>query len=303
LQYRPQFISADELDRLASPAAPSGHKMKIQRFTSVVALLMTAILLLAPIARANTGFRTLRTAPATLVRVVPAEDGEESTTIDELFASGSYGVYLELRDYGYQVRSGAITEILEPLTPLLGDVPKEMVKVAMFSLANAGVLEHSKVVLVAQQSKPAFPDVLFAVELSSKSEAIEFEPKLKDLIVSLLAPTVSAATGGDKKSGNSEAMAENQIAAMLPFFLKRMGRTLVLADKQFKLADMRPDNSGRLIDDPSFRSAHDHLSTEAAFLFVDLALMDKVSKQQAENYKKTEAELKNNQKQEMDAPA
>jgi hypothetical protein len=275
-----------------------------KKFAPVFASLLSLILLLAPVASASAGFRALHRAVPTSVHIVPSEDEEEATTIDELFASGSYGVYLELRDYGYQVRSGSISEILEPLAPLLSDVPKELTKVAMFSLANSAALERSRVVFATEKGKASYPEVLFAVELQSKSDAIEFEPKLKDLIVSLLAPTVAAATGGDKKSGNSQAMAENQIAAMVPYFLKRMGRLLVISEKQFKLKDLRPDNSGRLVDDPNFRSAHDHLSTDAAFLYVDLALMDRVSKEKADEYKKAQESLKSSDKKaELEAPA
>ena len=278
--------------------------MKNHRFVSVVALLLSFLLLVAPIASAGTGFKTPARAHSVSVRIQPSDDGEESVAMDDLFASGSYGVYFEVRDYGYQVRSGAITEILEPLTPMLSDVPKEIVKVALFSLANAGVLEHSRVVIATEKAKPAYPEVLFAIEMSSKNDAIEFEPKLKDLIVSLLAPTVSAATGAGKKSGNSQAMSESQIAAMLPYFLKRVGSLLVISEKQFKVADLRPDNSGRLVDDPNFRSAHDHLSTEAAFLYVDLASIEKTSKQQQEEFRKAQEDLKASEKQkEMEAPA
>src|SRR5437016_3546993 len=119
LLIRPQFITAGFNPAFRSWKPFRNVKMKNQRFAAVIASLLSFLFLVAPIASARTVFKTPGSARRVIVQTQPNDSSEESATMDELFGSGTYSIYFEVRDYGYQVRSGAITEILEPLAPLM----------------------------------------------------------------------------------------------------------------------------------------------------------------------------------------
>ncbi|HZS43962.1 MAG TPA: DUF3352 domain-containing protein [Blastocatellia bacterium] len=253
--------------------------MKNRKFSAVIVSLLTVLIALLPTTPIVSARSLVK--PPTVFQQDPQDDqSDESIALEDLLASESYGIYVEVRDYGYQVKSGGITEILEPLQPFLGDAPKELVKFATFSMTNADLLQHSRVVFATEKAKQPLPEILVAIEMASASDAIDFQPKLKNFIISLLASTFSSLPG------SAGQMSESQLAAMVPIVIKRAGKLLVISAQQFKIKDLRPDGSARLFDDVNFRNAHDHLATQALFVYADLGLMDKVSKQRQ---KETEA--------------
>ncbi len=192
--------------------------------------------------------------------------------LDSLLSADSYKFYGEVRMIGQQVHSGGIIEFLEPFRQL-GTTPPEMKAAVDFLTSNGDLLASSRLVFAAAPAKPKLPQVFVAVELLSAEDAQKFEPKLRAFLgaMSTAKATPSAenrAVPQDVKSGKPTAPKP----ASPPYFVKRAGNLILVADSAFTLKNLHPEGSRLLSEDVSFREVRDRLATESFFFYYNVAL-------------------------------
>ncbi len=198
------------------------------------------------------------------------EADEEGVTFDNLIQTSSYSVYIEVRNLGQQARSGGFSELIEPLLPILYQLPKEVDALARFIVTNADALSRSRLMIATEPAKPSLPALLIALELASDDAAQEFEEKIQELIVSIFAPALAVKPGSDKHTGPVNQ--DKQPVLPSPFIIKRAGRILAFSPTPFTFKGLRTEGEKPISDDPNFRAAHDRLYSEAIFLYYDIAL-------------------------------
>jgi hypothetical protein len=234
-----------------------------------ITLLLVFLLAIAPLAR--------RADALTDRTVNQNEADEDGVTFDNLLAASSYTLYVEARNIGDQVRSGGLSEIIEPLLPALGHLPKEVDALARFVVMNANVLSRSRLMIATEPVKASLPPVLIALELASADAAQEFEGKLKELMVSIFTPALAVRSGSANLT-----LQDQEPKTTSPFVVKRAGRVLAFSPSQFTFKGLRAEGDKPISDDLNFRAAHDRFYSEALFLYYDLALSKQVIKEHEE---------------------
>jgi hypothetical protein len=228
-----------------------------------ITLLLVFLLALAPLAQRANAFNQ-------------NEADEAGVTFDNLLPASSYTVYFEARNIGYHVRSGSFSEIIEPLLPAVGQLPKEVDALGRFIVTNAEVLSRSRLMIAADPVKASLPPLLIALELASADAAQEFEGKLQELVVSIFLPTFAVRSGSGKNTSSQEPGTPS------PFVIKRAGRVLAFSPSQFTFKGLRAEGDKPISDDPNFRAAHDRFYSEALFLYYDMALSKQIMKEREE---------------------
>jgi hypothetical protein len=195
-----------------------------------------------------------------------SEADEDGVTFDNLLSASSYSLYFEARNIGQQTRIGGLSEIVEPLAPVMGQLSGAIDLVARFLAANADALSHSRLMIAAEPAKNSLPPVLAALELDSADAAQEFQGKIQELLVSVLSPDGIAASDANKKA---EAL---QQSSAMPSMIRRAGRLLVFSPTPFTFKSLKREGDKPISDDPNFRAAHDRFYSETLFLYYDAAL-------------------------------
>src|SRR6185503_7563361 len=130
-----------------------------QSAKQIITMLLVFLLACAPFAE--------QVKALTIAIVVAAdqdEADEDGVTFDNLLAASSYILYVEARNIGQQVRSGGLSEIIEPLLPIAEQLPKELDMLARFVVTNADMLLRSRLMIAAEPAKPALPATLIVLE-------------------------------------------------------------------------------------------------------------------------------------------
>ncbi len=208
------------------------------------------------------------------------EADEDGVTFDNLLQTSSYSLYIEARNIGQHARSGGFSEIIEPLLPIVNQLPKEVDALARFIVTNADVLSRSRLMIATEPAKTSLPPLLIALELASADAAQEFEGKLQELIVSLFAPALAVKPGSGNNTGT---VSQGQQPAMLsPVVIKRAGRVLAFSPTPFTFKGLKTEGERPISDDLNFRAAHDRFYSEALFLYYDIALATRVTRERRE---------------------
>ncbi|HKS40369.1 MAG TPA: hypothetical protein VJX74_07115, partial [Blastocatellia bacterium] len=212
------------------------------------------------------------------------EDDTDGVTFDNLLPISGYSLYIEARNIGQQARSGGFSELIEPLLPIVYQLPKEVDALARFVVTNADVLSRSRLMIATQSAKTSLPPLLIALELASADAAQEIEGKVQELIVSLFAPALAVKSDSEK---NTDVDSQGQQPAMpSPFVIKRAGRVLAFSPTPFTFKGLKSEGEKPISDDPNFRVAHDRFYSEAFFLYYDIALATRVTRERIDALEK-----------------
>ncbi len=208
------------------------------------------------------------------------EADEDGVTFDNLLPTSGYSLYIEARNIGQQARSGGFSELIEPLLPIVNQLPKEVDALARFVVTNADALSRSRLMIATQPAKASLPPLLIALELASADAAQEIEGKLEELLVSILAPALAVKPDSGKNTGvDSQGQ---QPAMPSPFVIKRAGRVLAFSPTPFTFKGLKTEGEKPISDDQNFRAARDRFYSEALFLYYDIALATRVTRERME---------------------
>ncbi len=206
-------------------------------------------------------------------------DEEEAVNFDNLLPADTYGVYGEVRNIGQQVKSGGITDLLDPLMPLIGQLPRELSEIIDLVTEHASALARSRLMFAAMPVKQGLPQVVFAVELASVDAAKEFEPHFKKVIASVFLP--------NDRRGAERGTDSARPAPPFPFFLKQAGNLILVSDAPFTIKALRGEGDRLLSNDANFRDARGQFSNETVFFYFDMKLSRQQVKQRLEQVEQT----------------
>ncbi len=253
-----------------------------------ISLLLATVLLTAPICAQR---------PATPART-PAPRSPEPT-FDNLLAADSYKMYGEIRNIGQLMSTGGVGEIVDPIIKL-ADPPQQFNAIIKFLKTNAEALATARLLFATWPARTDVPDAFVAIEFATNDEAAKFAPKLETFLPGVLPPVPvtpeaspadpakakpAGANESVKQPGAAEVKKETAPAtpASSPeprverpaFVLSHTGNLVLISDKSFKFEKLRPAGSKSLFEDQNFRIAHDRFSSEAVFLFFNVALEER----------------------------
>jgi len=205
--------------------------------------------------------------------------GQPAPTFDTLLASDSYKIYGEVRGVGQLIRSGSVSELLEPVMKLAAP-PKEFKTAVKWVTNHADALATSRLMFATwPASGGKVPDLLLAVEFTSPEEATEFEQQLNQFLPKVLptpTPEPSPKEGPAKEQNNATKEAQTDKEAKSPnYYVKRAGALVFLTNTPLTLKNLRPTGSKPLAEDPNFRVVHDRFTAEPVLIYVDLKSIDK----------------------------
>ncbi|HKY06561.1 MAG TPA: hypothetical protein VJQ56_16820 [Blastocatellia bacterium] len=204
---------------------------------------------------------------------------EENVNFDNLLPADTYGIYGEVRSIGQQVKQGGVTDLLDPLMPLIGQLPRELSEIIDLVREHANDLARSRMMIATVPVRHGLPQIIFALELASPDAAKEFEPHFKKLIASVF-------LSGDRRGG--ESLTEGaRPATPFPFFLKQAGNLILVADAPFTIKALRGEGNNLLSNDINFRDARGQFSHETVFFYFDMKLSRQQVKQRTEQVEKT----------------
>ena len=229
----------------------------------------------------------------------------EPATFDTLLSGDCYKVYAEVRGVGQLVKSGAATDVLDPILKL-GGPPKEFTEFVSWLKSHADELMTSRLLIAAWPTAKDVPDGIAAIEFASPEEAAKFETKLQSFLPSVIPPVTPASTPEPEKQPQPQPAANDKPAppekpkeppAPVPGYnLQRSGALLILSDKPVQLKKLRPAHSKLLSEDVNFRVAYNRFTAEPIFVYIDLKAIEKESeerrKEMEEQQKKVEEEQK-----------
>ncbi len=235
-----------------------------------------------------------RRRPAAPKPAPPAKPAQPALTFETLLAADSYKIYGEVRGVGQLLRSGGINDIVDPIMKLAAP-PKEFKTLVRWLNSHADELMTSRLMFAAWPSRPKLPQTLFVIEFPSAEEAQKFEPQLKEFLPKFL-PTPapeSSPSSSPGKNKPAEAKPKDTPPPPPPYTLKQSGALVFISDSQFTFKALRPAGNKLLAEDPNFRQVHDRLSSDAIFLYFDVASAEKEQQQRAlemeEEFKRTQA--------------
>lgn len=212
------------------------------------------------------------------------ESDQEGVTFDNLLTARSYSLYIEARNIGQQVHSGEITTLIDPLKPMLDGMQNEYTIFGDFIVANADALSRSRVMVATQPAMSSLPPLLIAVELASADAAENFEQKLREFLALALKSGISGPQGISIRDHSTESasggIAGRGINQVMP--IKRTGRLLVVSLTPFTFKGLRAQSEKSISDDLNFRAARDRFYSEPLFIYYDLALSARVTKERAD---------------------
>jgi hypothetical protein len=261
-------------------------KQLFKRVPQHLARLLALLLAIAPIMQARAVQVMAQSAAASASQ---EEDETEKVTFDTLLPASSYALYIEARDIGQHAHSGNFSEIIEPLAPMADQLPKEIDSLVKFVAANADTLTRSRLMIAFEPARPQLPPMLIALELASADVAQEFETKLHTLLSLFGSGSARAIKPSPSDSAESTSPPP---ASSSPFAIKRAGRVLAISAAPFTFKSLRGESDKRMSDDPNFRAAHNRFYAEPFFLYYDMALAARVTKERKETLTRYEEESK-----------
>ncbi len=229
---------------------------------------------------------------------------EPAPTFDALLASGTYGVYGEVRGVGQLIRSQGISSLLDPVMKLAAP-PKEFQTLVRWLNVNADSLMTSRMMCASWAHRPKLPQFLCAIEFPSAEEAQKFEPRLRTFLPKLL-PTPTP----EKKESNSAKVTDQPkvvtpeqtgtpAAPPLPYVITHAGSLVLISPTAFKFNDLRPANSKLLAEDQDFRTTRDRFATDPVFVYFDVKTMMK----EAEERRRKQQEQFEQERKKVEAEA
>lgn len=235
--------------------------------TATARLLLTLVLIAAPL-------NAQRRRPAAPRPLPPAQPAQPVLTFENLLAADSYKIYGEVRGVGQLLRSGGVSEIVDPVMKLAAP-PKEFKTLVRWLNTHADALMTSRLMFAAWPSRPKLPQALFVIEFPSAEEAQKFEPQLKQFLPKLLPTPSPEPSSSSGKNEPSEAKPKDTSPARPPYILKQSGALVFISESQFTFKALRPTGSKLLAEDQNFRQVHDRLSSESIFIYFDVASAEK----------------------------
>ncbi len=264
----------------------------------VIWSLLLLVVFVAPVAAQN---RKPVAAPA---KTAPKPTPKAPVpTFDALLASGSYGVYSEVRGVGQLIRSQGISGLVEPIMKLAGP-PKEFQTLVKWLNVNAEALMTSRMMCASWAHRPKLPQFVCAIEFASVEEAQKFEPQLRTFLPKLLpTPTPTPEkTKVETKDSKSAVVAESpQVVAPKPpeppppppFVITQAGSLLFISTTTFKFSELRPAETKLLSEDQDFRTTRDRFASDPIFVYVDLK---KIIKEEDERRQKQQEHFEEERK-------
>ena len=236
-----------------------------------------------------------RRAPATKTPP-PAAPKDTGPSFEDVLATDSYRIYVEIRGVGQLLKTPSFTDVIEPVLKLAGP-PKEFKTLLSWLNLQAETLITSRMMVASWSVRPKLPNVLMAIEFASPEDAQKFEPKLKTFLPKVMPPASTPATDGspsgekadDKKPQKSDEAAETQSKSAPSFVVTQAGSLIYISDATFTFKNLRPVGSKLLTEDPNFRRVHDRFATESVFVFVDTAGMQREDEERRKKYEEESA--------------
>ncbi len=195
---------------------------------------------------------------------------QESLTLDSLLGADIYMLYGELRNVGAQAQAGGLMNLIEPLIPLLGGMPKELAGITSFISKYSSTLSRSRIILAAMPVKPELPHVIIAIEMASPDAAKEFEPEFRKFLTSIIADAA-------KRSSRLPSAVERIEQPV--FAIKRAGALLIVTEAEFDIKTIRPDEGDLLSSNLRFQAARNRFYSEPLFIYFDFGLNNRALKQ------------------------
>jgi uncharacterized protein DUF3352 len=235
--------------------------------TATARLFLILILIASPLS-------AQRRRPAAPKPAPPVKPAQPALTFETLLAADSYKIYGEVRGVGQLLRSGGINDIVDPVMKLAAP-PKEFKTLVRWLNSHADTLMTSRLMFAAWPSRPKLPQALFVIEFPSAEEAQKFEPQLREFLPKFL-PTPAPENSSRSSLGKNEpSEAKSKEAPTPPYILKQSGALIFISESQFTFKALRPVGSKLLAEDQNFRQVHDRLSSDAVFLYFDVASAEK----------------------------
>ena len=195
-------------------------------------------------------------------------------TFDTLLAADSYKVYVEIRNVGGLVRSGAVNDVLEPVLKF-GGPPKDFVDVVNWVKSHADQLTTSRLLVAALPTLKDVPEFVVAIEFSSPEEAAKFETPLNGMLPTILPPVSPPTSPADQKVIRPPAADQKPPAPVPGFALQRHGSLLLVSASPVQPKKLRPAGSKLLSEDPNFRVAYNRFASDPIFVFIDFNALQK----------------------------
>lgn len=213
-------------------------------------------------------------------------------TFETLLPANSYKIYGEIRSMDQLLQSSAVKELLDALLKA-GGPSKEIRQLLKWLNASADEAADLRLLFAAWPNNKELPEVLGAIELESPEEAAKFATTLKEMLPTILPPT--PASSPDKSANSTAGPTPKTTAAANPNLnIQRFGSLIVMTEKPLTLKQLKPAGSKPLFEDANFRTAHNRLSSEPLFVYIDVKAMEKEDEQrrkqfEEENRKRAEA--------------
>jgi len=225
-----------------------------------------------------------------------------AATFDTLLSASSYKIYGEVRGVGQLVKSGAVTDVLDPFLKL-GGPDKEFVEIVNWLKHHADQLTTSRLLVAAWPTFKDVPNAVVAIEFASPEEATKFESQLNGILPTILPPVVPQSSpdpkeaqaklsAGEKPGANEKPANEKptekpstEKATPVPgYALQRSGALLIVSDKPVELKKLRPKGAKLLAEDANFRVAYNRFASDPVFLYIDLKTIEKEEEEQRKQY-------------------
>jgi hypothetical protein len=277
-----------------------------------VAPLLLLLALLTPCLAQRPSAAPHTPKPAPVVPATKPQPAAPTVTFDTLLAADSYAIYGEVRSIGQYLNSKEVSELTAPLG-LPGGAPPALLEQMAFMRAHEDALLTARLLFAALPARPKLPEGFAAIELSSPEQAQKFETDLRKFLTAHLPPPTSepsntttttttttmqtergpvlvatAPPAAQRTEVRRMNRAKDKAAAPspLPFHLARTGTLLVLSDKPFTLADLRPADAPLLADEPGFQAAHARFAHETLFLYVNTKRIERNSNERRAKYER-----------------
>ncbi|MDQ5844028.1 MAG: DUF3352 domain-containing protein [Acidobacteriota bacterium] len=256
---------------------------KVKTSSRIISVAVALILLASPI--------LAQRRPAAPKKPVPVPVPEVAPTFDTLLAEETYRIYGEIRNVGQVARSPAVNDLLQPLIKIVG-APKEFKTIIKWINSHGEALASSRMFVASWPVKPAFPQLLMAVEFPTPDEARKFESELRRFVPTLTAtPTPSPAASPDPVASVPSTPTATPVEVTPPapaYQIKQTGSLVLLSDKPISFRTLKPRRSRLLAEDPNFALARNRFASEAIFLYVDVKSIEKEQREQTRKWEEEE---------------
>ncbi len=212
-------------------------------------------------------------------------EAKPDVNLDEMFAAGSYGLFMEVRSLVEQLDSPIFKQAMLPLYSM-GVVPVESKAWLEFLTGNRDALAQSRVVVLTMPVKTGLPQFVVALETPSSDDALRLESKVKKLVRDITQKGATAKTSGrnsntaarqatSRRTRNKARKTSSKVAGN--FVTQRAGRVILVSDAPVTLAALRPKNSSPFVSDARFQEMRSRLAAETMFAYFDFIAFKKIT--------------------------